>query len=305
MLGMLRWAVGLSIGALAAATGAFAAGPAPAGASSATAAAGTNVPPTGVEQRALRNDGGNATLRVFKPNGACVGLAVLSPGAGDDRDALSWLGRALSQYGWLTVTMAHKESGRDSLRDRVRNGGLRDGLLGLITDPAAYEDRLQDIGAALKYGRTQCHVGPQVLVGHSMGAATVMLEAGARNQLKLTGEDRFDAYIALSPQGPGPIFPSGAWHTLHRPMLLVTGTRDAPLDGTWQTRTTPYADMAPGCHWLAVVDGATHFNFAGFGYGHGDIEAKILPLMERFLDNLREHRCAVPGVPAGVKLDAK
>lgn len=261
--------------------------------------------PTGVDQRVLRSDGGYANLHVFRPASACNGVAVLSPGAGDDRDALAWLGRALSQYGWLTVTMAHKESGRDSLRDRVRNGGLRDGLLALTTDPEAYDDRLEDAGAALHWARTQCRSGPAVFAGHSMGAATVMIEAGAKNKLGLDSDDRFDGYIALSPQGPGPIFPAGAWHDIRKPMLLVTGTRDAPLDGKWQTRTEPYTDLPSGCHWLAVVDGATHFNFAGFGYGHGDIEAKVLPLIQRFLDNLRMNRCAVPVPAPGVKFDTK
>ncbi|AVF42256.1 alpha/beta hydrolase [Pandoraea apista] len=277
-----------------------------ASASQSGAASAPNAPsPTGVDQRVLRSDGGYVNLHVFRPPTACSGVAVLSPGAGDDRDALAWLGRALSQYGWFTVTMAHKESGRESLRDRVRNGGLRDGLLALTTDPEAYNDRLEDTGAALHWARTQCRSGPAVFAGHSMGAVTVMIEAGAKNKLGLDSDDRFDGYIALSPQGPGPIFPVGAWHDIHKPMLLVTGTRDAPLDGKWQTRTEPYTDLPAGCHWLAVVDGATHFNFAGFGYGHGDIEVKVLPLIQRFLDNLRAHRCAVPVPATGVKFDAK
>ncbi|AKM29960.1 hypothetical protein AB870_07335 [Pandoraea faecigallinarum] len=260
---------------------------------------------TGSDQRVPRSDGAYASLHVFRPVSACNGVAVLSPGAGDDRDALSWLGRALSKYGWLTVTMAHKESGRDSLRDRVRTGGLRDGLLALTTDPESYDDRLEDAGAALRWARGQCHAGPAVLAGHSMGAATVMIEAGAKNRLGVDGGDRFDGYIALSPQGKGPIFPAGAWHDIRKPMLLVTGTRDEPIDGKWQSRIEPFADMPPGCHWLAVVDGATHFNFAGFGYGHGDIEAKVLPLIQRFLDNVRGHRCTVPTPASGVKFDTK
>lgn len=281
---------------------------APSGASAAPAISSPNAsprPPTGADQRVLRSDGGYVNLHVFRPPSACHGVAVLSPGAGDDRDALAWLGRALSQYGWLTVTMAHKESGRDSLRDRVRNGGLRDGLLALTTDPEAYDERLEDTGAALRWARTQCRSGPAVFAGHSMGAATVMIEAGAKNKLGLDSDDRFDGYIAFSPQGPGPVFPSGAWHGIQKPVLLVTGTRDAPLDGKWQTRTVPYADLPAGCHWLAVVDGATHFNFAGFGYGHGDVEAKVLPLIQHFVENVRGHRCSVPTPAPGVKLDAK
>lgn len=337
MLGMSRGAVGRSFGTMLVALGAcsvgvallagfplpataadttlprhpvLAAAPVPVPASAPVAApraasSATVSPLTGVDQRVPRSDGAYANLHVFRPSSACRGVAVLSPGAGDDRDALSWLGRALSQYGWLTVTMAHKESGHDSLRDRVRSGGLRDGLLALTTDPEAYDDRLEDAGAALHWARTQCRSGPAIFAGHSMGAATVMIEAGAKNKLGLDSDDRFDGYIALSPQGAGPIFPSGAWHDIRKPVLLVTGTRDAPLDGKWQTRTEPFADLPAGCHWLAVVDSATHFNFAGFGYGHGDIEVKVLPLIQRFLDNVRMQRCAVPTPATGVKFEAK
>jgi len=337
MLGMARWTVGRSLGTRfvtfaacalvtslspAIATAAdtpimgkpvpkpasvsAAATPSPASAASASTSPSTTASPTGVDQRVLRSDGANVLLHVFRPTTACNGLAVLSPGAGDDRDALAWLGRALSQYGWLTITMAHKEdNSRDSLRDRVRSGGMRDGSLALPMEPEVYDDRLEDTGAALHWGRTQCRTGPAVFMGHAAGAATVMFEAGAKNKLGLDSDDRFDGYVVLSPQGPGPIFPAGAWHDIRKPMLLVTGTRDAPLDGKWQERTTPYADLPPGCHWLAVVDGATHYNFAGFGYGHPDIEAKVLPLIERFLDNLRAHRCAVPMPAPGVKLDTK
>ncbi len=260
---------------------------------------------TGDDLRVLRGDGAYADLHVFRPASDCSGVAILSPGAGDDRDALAWLGRALSGYGWLAVTMAHKESGHDSLRDRVRSGGLRDGLLVLTTDPEAYVDRLEDTGAALRWARAQCRTGPAVFGGHSMGAAVVMIEAGAKNRLGVASGDRFDGYIAFSPQGSGRIFPAGAWREIRKPVLLVTGTRDEPLDGRWQARTEPYADMPAGCHWLAVVDGATHFNFAGFGYGHGDIEARVLPVVRRFLDNLRAHRCVAPAPEVGVKFDAK
>lgn len=344
MLGLSRRAVGRSIGTMLVALGARSSGamallcltaltlptspvsaadttlpgklaqkPAPVAASSSSAAStafatspsASQRSQTGTDQRVLRSDGAYVNLHVFRPPSVCNGVAVLSPETGDDRDALSWLGRALSQYGWLTVTMAHKESGRDSLRERVRNGGLRDGLLALTTDPEAYDDRFEDAGAALHWARTQCRAGPAVFIGHSMGAAAVMIEAGAKNKLGLDSDDRFDGYVALSPQGPGPIFPAGAWRGIQKPVLLVTGTRDELPDGKWQTRTEPYADLPAGCHWLAVVDGATHFNFAGFGYGHGDVERKVLPLIQRFLDNVRGHRCSVPTPAFGVKLDAK
>ena len=65
-----------------------------------------------------------------------------------------------------------------------------------------------------------------------MGAVTVMLEAGAKNIIGVApsaaGLDRFDAYVALSPEGPGIIFSERAWHGIHKPLLVLTGTRINP-----------------------------------------------------------------------------
>jgi hypothetical protein len=50
-----------------------------------------------------------------------------------------------------------------------------------------------------------------------------MLEAGAINMIAVasppSGQDRFDAYVALSPEGPGIVFPDRAWRGIHKPML--------------------------------------------------------------------------------------
>jgi hypothetical protein len=44
--------------------------------------------------------------------------------------------------------------------------------------------------------------------------------------------------VALSPQGPGSIFPETAWRGIAKPVLLITGTRDQALEGGWQSRTS-------------------------------------------------------------------
>ncbi|MGB8410453.1 MAG: hypothetical protein WCE58_11170 [Gallionella sp.] len=166
----------------------------------------------GAESQTLRRaDGAQVPVRVYGVAAAsCKGIVVLSPGAGGTEKGLSYLAQALSSDGWLSVVAGHKESGPSVLRADIHGFDVKDALLKMTTDRAAYEARWMDIGAALDYARPNCRKQFAALLGHSMGAATVMLEAGAANKLNLTGTDRFDAYVALSPQGPGSIFPEDA-----------------------------------------------------------------------------------------------
>lgn len=245
----------------------------------------------------VRADGTVEPVIVYEANaGRCAPLALISPGAGGTERGLAYLAIALRQHGWTTLVLGHKGSGPDALRA---------GLLELTTDRSAYDGRFLDITAALTLQNRSCRDRRTVLIGHSMGAATVMLEAGAGNRLGLpAGKDRFDAYVALSPQGPGSIFPETAWRGIAKPVLLITGTRDQALEGGWQSRTKPFRDMRRGCKALAVVDGATHMNFAGVGFAKG-AEDVTTRLVLAFLDGVRDGRCPQLPALAGVSLQTK
>jgi predicted dienelactone hydrolase len=174
----------------------------------------------------------------------------------------------------------------------------------MVNDPALYRDRLMDLGAALQHANAQCKPPFIALLGHSMGSTTVMLEAGARNHLGVRGEDRFDAYVAISASGPGSIFPQDAWSGIRKPVYVLTGTRDKALEGSWQTRTLPFDDLAPGCKWLGVVDGATHMDFARSG-AFSDAGKLTVSTATAFLDGVRRGNCALPAVPNGMTLRSK
>lgn len=237
--------------------------------------------------------------------GTCRGIAVISPGAGGSESGYRYLGEAMASGGYLAVVVGHQESGRRALREHVRGTGLRDGVSALITDPGAYRGRFMDIAAVRQWAASRCTGTYAVLIGHSMGAATTMIEAGAKNLLELTGNNAFDAYIALSPQGAGAIFPENAWRDIERPVLSVTGTRDEELGGaSWKTRTEPYASLPAGCKWLAVVEGATHMNFAGRGMSRGT-EVLTTEVIGSFVDAARRGDCRVPGIRAGIDVASK
>ena len=138
-----------------------------------------------------------------------------------------------------------------------------------------------------------------------MGAATVMIEAGARNKVGVQGADSFNAYIALSPQGNGSIFPENAWSGIRRPVLLITGTRDTELGGaSWETRTEPFTNMPPGCKWLGVIDGASHLNLAGNGMSR-KTETLTVQTISAFLDGIHTGDCSPRGRIADIGLSTK
>lgn len=253
-----------------------------------------------------RADGALTPLMVYDaPGPGCAPLALISPGAGGNEKGMHYLGDALRRDGWRTIVMGHRESGMAPLRADIRQaGGVRHGVAAMVSNASDYRDRLMDIDAALQWSQQRCHAPFKALIGHSMGARTVQIEAGAQNKLGVSGKGGFDAYVALSPAGPDAVFPTAADRTIHAPMLMITGTRDSGLDGDYHWREQAFDALGPGCSWLAVIDGSTHMNFAGSGIS-GETEAATVALATAWLDGLRSGRCPLPPHLAGVSLTRK
>jgi dienelactone hydrolase len=185
-----------------------------------------------------RADGQSTPLMLYPAIGAsasCAPLAVISHGAGGSESGYRYLANAMAQMGYTAVVMGHAESGLAALEDNMRRYGVIEGLSALVADPNAEQARLLDVAATLQWADDRCHAPFRVLLGHSMGAETVMLDAGASNIIGVAsppaGQDRFDAYIALSPEGPGVVFSGDAWSGIQKPMLILAGTRDQSLKG--------------------------------------------------------------------------
>lgn len=264
---------------------------------------------------APRADGQYTPLMLYlpaKPGAGCAPLALISHGAGGSENGYRYLAQAMARLGYTTVVMGHAESGLDALRADMLRYGIMQGLTELVADPSAEQARLLDTGAALQWANSRCHAPFRVLLGHSMGAETVMLEAGAKNIIDLAsppaGQDRFDAYVALSPEGPGIVFGGDAWSGIRKPMLILTGTRDQSLKGGAEARRVPWHDLPGGisqCQWLGVIDGATHMNFAGDGLGAEKVGPLVTETIAAFLEGARKHACTLPPALSGMTLQAK
>lgn len=132
-----------------------------------------------------------------------------------------------------------------------------------------------------------------------------MIEAGANDRIGAKGGDRFDAYVAMSPDGPDPVFPENAWSGINKPMLILTGTRDRSIEtGDYKSRMIPYDSLPAGCKWVGVIEGATHMNFAGVGFA-ATTEKLTLLEAKGFLDGLRAGRCGNPVPAEGITLKNK
>lgn len=255
-----------------------------------------------------RDDGAQTPLMVYQPAHAngCPPLALISPGAGGDQNGLKYLGEALGADGWLAIVIGHRESGIAPLKRDIREAhGIHNGVAELVDDAGAYRARFMDIEAARGWAQSRCRAPFTALLGHSMGARTVLMEAGARNKLGVHASGGFDAYVALSPAGPDAVFPPQAERDISAPMLMITGTRDSGLDGDYRWRMQAFDALpANGCDRLAIVDGATHMNFAGIGFARRTKDA-VVPLVTGWLDGLRAHQCAPAPHMAGVSISTK
>ena len=239
-----------------------------------------------------RQDSNTVSAMVFMPTASeCKGVAIISHGAGGSEKGYTYLGTAMSDFGYLAVVVGHQESGLQAVQEQISGKTLSDGLAKLLTDPNAYQARFMDIAVAKKWAQSQCNSIEAVLIGHSMGAATVMMEAGARNKLNMAEVPKFMAYIAISPQGSGLIFPEMAWSDINPPVLMLTGTQDKELGGlSWETRTEPFNNMKSGCKWLGVIGGATHMNFAGRGISK-KTETLTSQVIRDFLTGVQAGEC--------------
>jgi len=272
--------------------------------------------PLGCQERqaAARADGQSTPMIVYRPEASdsCAPLAIISHGAGGSERGYRYLAKALARDGYTAIVLGHRESGFQALRSDMLAHGLVQGISALVSDQNAEQARLLDVEAALKWADAQCAAPFRVLLGHSMGAETVMLEAGAKNIIGVSSPpaalDRFDAYVALSPEGPGIVFPEHAWNGIRKPLLVLTGTRDQSLKGGPEARQIPWLDMpgSPGqCQWMGVIDQATHMNFAGSGMGVERVEPMVTATVANFLTGAHRHACGRPSPIAGMTLQSK
>ncbi|MBL1419707.1 MAG: alpha/beta fold hydrolase [Alphaproteobacteria bacterium] len=107
---------------------------------------------------------------------------------------------------------------------------------------------------------------PTAIAGHSFGAYTAQLFAGAEIDVPNKGkrqykDKRLSAAILLSAQGRDQQgLREGSWDQMTGPVLNVTGTLDGGAKGQdWHWKCEPYHQAPAGDKYLAVLDNADHY----------------------------------------------
>ena len=220
-------------------------------------------------------------LRVHLPeSGGPYPVILFSHGLGSTRAAYGYLARSWASHGYAVLVPQHLGSdasilgGKGLLPFRRLRLAMSDpanwaarplDLTFLIDSLPALEAALPRLAGKLDHGRIG--VG-----GHSFGGYTASLLAGAR--VRFPGEQhersfadpRPRAFVCISPPGLGDrgLF-EGAWSTITRPLLEITGTLDVGSfdNEPWEWRLGPFRGLPPGHKICVVLEGTDHLHFAG------------------------------------------
>jgi dienelactone hydrolase len=212
-----------------------------------------------------RKDGKSTPIRLYGNWQNCSPTLILSHGLGGSNKGLYYIANAAAKNGYRVAVMGHAESGggRTLMKTFLTRKGNREKAL---LNPVSWQGRFDDLDATLSYATQNCQPPQLILGGHSMGAATTMLEAGTKGTVNYGGKNRFDAYIALSPQGVSPLFNNtNAWKNITKPVLLITGTEDDSFTSDYKNRVKAFDYMPSGYKRIVIIDGASHMDLGGRG----------------------------------------
>jgi dienelactone hydrolase len=207
-------------------------------------------------------------VRVTFPTiGSNLPVIVFSHGLGGSKDAYQPLASYWAEHGYVVVQPSHADAGVlgqpgaiANLSKYTTNWQERPQEIKMLIDALSKLDQTAELRGRLDLSR----IG---MGGHSFGAHTTQLVAGTKvSALARAGtleDPRPKAFLMISPQGSGPLFPIGSWKGITRPVLMVSGDNDkSPIGGqpaSW--RREVWDGFPAGDKYLLWVKDAYH----GFG----------------------------------------
>lgn len=208
--------------------------------------------------------------------GAALPVVLFSHGLGGTREGGAVWGEAWAAAGFVVLHLQHPGSDLAAVR-AVTHTFTDKRALRSAASPAQLLARLQDVTFALdEIGRRHAagqgrwgsvRPGQVGLSGHSFGAHTTLGMAGQRYPgFEGLAEPRLAAFIAFSPSLPVLGDAQQAFERITRPLLCLTGTRDADVAGVGATpeRRRAVLDALPAGHKAQLVlQDADHMTFAG------------------------------------------
>ncbi|MBX9769972.1 MAG: acetylxylan esterase [Candidatus Obscuribacterales bacterium] len=204
---------------------------------------------------------------------------VFSHGAGASRNEYLALTHTWASHGFVVIQPTHGDSILLQ-EDLGHKANLPTIIATARKDYKGWIDRCRDLSFVIDSLETLNNEHPLLkgkidqsrigIAGHSYGAYTAMLLAGA--QLEYIDDYPFDklhdkrikSALVLSPPGTGQQgLTKDSFKSLTLPTMFMTGSRDKGLSGQppeW--RIEPFNFCPPGDKYLVFIEGANHFTFA-------------------------------------------
>jgi serine/threonine protein kinase/dienelactone hydrolase len=236
-------------------------------------------------------------VKIYYPGHISGSLPVIifSHGYGGSDQGYEYLGRGWADAAYVVILPTHAGSDTAALRQMGMQG---------VEDPAkAFELQTQRTGDVRFLVSSLKNIEHQVpgikgkvdrkkvgVSGHSMGAGTTLLIAGAtaappNAAQRAFRDDRVRAAIAMSPPGPGrSSFSDGSWDRIAIPTMTMSGTRDRGASGEppeW--RTQPFKHMPSGNKYQVLVEGAEHTSFVMGQRFHACILKETIQFWDKYL----------------------
>ena len=234
--------------------------------------------PAATVHDASRNKDVELSIDYPTRGGSNFPIIIFSHGFGGKGTGYEGLASYWTSHGYVVIRPTHADAGQlRSLRDveDIWDTQKEAEWRNRVRDVTAVIDGLNDLEQRypeLKGKMDHTHIG---VGGHSYGAFTTMLVAGAKPNVTPPldlHDSRVRAAMAMSPQGIGakPPLSAQSWHDVKIPMIYMTGSLDRSLDekedaAAW--RRSAYENTPAGDKYFVEIAGARHLSFAGLGTG--------------------------------------
>ena len=189
-------------------------------------------------------------------------------------------GKTFARAGYVAVNIAHVKRPPEQMQSLCTRFGYTTAEACKVSMRSVLHDRPFDIKATMDYLESSdapaalqavMDLERVAIAGHSAGSGGTMQVAGAprliNNILVDAADARPEAFLLLSPQGPGAkyssTFPDSAWTNFYRPVFNATGDGDDTESTESEDRIKPYKRMPDGNKFMLFIDhpSAKHSTF--------------------------------------------